>query len=211
MKRLFLFLCIFFFMVNPVISQTRITGANKEIIIKKINTATSSVKSMKCEFVQTKKMKLLKKEMKSQGEMYYVSKNKLRWQYNVPYSYVFILKEGEVVIKSSNNEQRIDVKRNKMFRQISDIVLNSVTGGHLKNTADFSFDIYKNGNVYSARLYPKKKELKKIYEYIEISFNPALSMVNTVTMKEMTGDITIVSLKDVVINKPISEKVFTAD
>lgn len=198
-------------MVNPVISQTRITGANKEIIIKKINTATSSVKSMKCEFVQTKKMKLLKKEMKSQGEMYYVSKNKLRWQYNVPYSYVFILKEGEVVIKSSNNEQRIDVKRNKMFRQISDIVLNSVTGGHLKNTADFSFDIYKNGNVYSARLYPKKKELKKIYEYIEISFNPALSMVNTVTMKEMTGDITIVSLKDVVINKPISEKVFTAD
>lgn len=198
-------------MVNPGISQTKITGANKESVIKKINTATSSVKSMKCEFVQIKKMKLLKKEMKSQGEMYYASKNKLRWQYNVPYSYVFILKEGEVVIKSSNNEQRIDVKRNKMFRQISDIVLNSVTGGHLKNTADFSFDIYKNSNVYSARLYPKKKELKKIYEYIDISFNPALSMVNTVTMKEMTGDITIVSLKDVVINKPISEKLFTAD
>lgn len=204
---------LFFLMLFtiPGVGQTKLTGQNKENIIKKINNGTSVVKTLKCDFVQIKKMKLLKREMKSNGEMYYASNNKLRWQYNVPYKYVFIMNDKEIIIKSSRNKQKIDVQHNKMFQQISDIVLNCITGGHLRNSTEFVLDIYKNNNKYFARLYPKKKDLRKLYEYIDISFDPSLTMVDTVTMKEKTGDVTVVSLMNIIINKPINEKVFSID
>jgi outer membrane lipoprotein-sorting protein len=96
-----------------------------------------------------------------------------------------------------------------MFRQIADIILKSITGGNLKSNNDFNLEIWKNGNTYSARLYPKKKELKQLYNVIEIFFNPQLTMVTSVRMEEKTGDVTIVKLNNVKTGTTISDKVFS--
>ena len=187
------------------IGQTKLNDQKQEQFLHKINVATTSMKTMRCDFVQTKKMKLMRNDMVSKGIMCFSSPNKLRWEYNAPYSYVFVLNGEKVSVKSAKVTQNIDVQQNKMFRQLSKIILNSVTGGHLKSSADFNVEIWKNKDKYTARLLPKKKELKKLYRFIEISFNTALTMVETVRMEEMTGDITIVNLKNVKINQPISE------
>lgn len=99
--------------------QSKIGPQEQQQVIQKFNSASSSLKTMYCDFVQTKKMKLLKNEMQSKGKLYYSSPNKLRWQYNTPYSYLFILNGDNVYIKSGTKKQNIDVKRNKLFRQIS--------------------------------------------------------------------------------------------
>ena len=192
----------------PAWSQTKLTAEQQKQIIEKVNKSAMAASSMQCDFSQTKKMKLLSKEMQSKGVMYFKRPNQLRWQYTAPYDYTFILNGDKVQLKSTKSTKNIDVQGNKMFRQISDIILNSVTGGSLKSSADFSVEVYKSAEGYFARMYPKKKELKQIYQAIEIYFNPSLSLISSVKMIEKTGDVTTVKLTNTKTNIPLDEKLF---
>ena len=154
---------------------------------------------------------MLNKEMQSSGMMYYKSPNKLRWQYTSPYDYTFILNGDKVKIKSSRTNQNINVQDNKMFRQITNIILNSMTGKGLKNSSDFTVEVYKNGSYYFAKLYPKKKELKQIFQVIEIYFNVNLTMVSSVKLEEKTGDVTWVRLYNPKTSVTLNESLFNTN
>lgn len=195
----------------PAMGQTKLSPDQQRRILEKITAATSAMKTMRCDFVQTKKMHLLKDEITLKGTMFYAQPRKLRWQYNSPYSYVFILNGNKVQIKSAKSSQKIDIQHNKMFRQIADIILNSITGGQLKSSADFNVDVRKSGTLYVARLLPKKKELKKLFNSIEVTFNSALTMIQSFKMAEKTGDTTIVSLNNVKTNIQLNESVFSSN
>jgi len=195
----------------PLLGQTKLTAEQQKQIIEKIDQTASAMKGMQCDFVQTKRMKLLSKEMQSKGIMYFKRPNKLRWQYIAPYDYTFILNDDKVQIKSSKSTKNIDVQGNKMFRQITNIILNSVTGGSLKSSSDFNVEVYKKDNTYFAKLFPKKKELKQLYQVIEIYFDSALTMVNSVRMVEKTGDETRVNLINTKLNIAIDDKMFAVN
>lgn len=207
MKRI-LFILLTLVTALGVSGQTKLTAEQQKQIVEKIDKASAVMKSMQCDFTQTKSMKMLKKEMESKGVMYFKAPNKLRWQYTSPYDYTFIMNGDKVSLKSAKSTKNIDVQRNKMFRQISDIILKSITGGGLKSTADFTVEMYKSDKGYYANLYPKKKELKQIYKTIVIYFNPELTMVSSVRMEEKTGDITTVKLQNMKTNTAFNEKVF---
>ena len=191
-----------------VCGQTKLTAEQQKQVVEKVDKAAQAMSEMTCEFTQTKTMKLLSKEMQSKGVMYFKKPNKLRWQYTSPYDYTFIMNGDKVQIKSVKSTQNIDVQGNKIFRQITSIILNSVTGGCLRSSADFNVELYKQGDTHFAKLYPKKKELKQLYQYLEIWFDPALTMVNSVKMVEKTGDVTVVKLLNTKFGVKIDEKQF---
>ena len=188
--------------------QVKVSPHEQQRVLQRFNTSSSSLVSMQCDFVQTKMMKLLKNDMHSKGKMYFVKPDKLRWEYSTPYKYIFILNGNEVEIKSENNTQKVNIQRNKMFRLLSNIILQTITGGHLNNSSDFTVEILKNKDMFLAKLTPKKKELKTIYTSIEIVFNSSLTMVKSVRMEEKTGDITTVELLNVNTNTQISDTLF---
>ncbi len=210
MKRLFFIVLVVVFSLH-VSGQTKLTAEQQKQLVEKIDKAASAMKSMQCDFTQTKSMKLLKKEMKSNGVMYFKQPNKLRWQYTSPYDYTFIMNGDKVRIKSTKSTQDINVQGNKIFRQITNIILNTVTGGGLKSSSDFTVEVYKSDKGYFAKLYPKKKEVKQIYNVIEIYFNSSLTMVSSVRMIEKTGDETLVNLNNLKANVAINEKMFAVD
>lgn len=210
MKRLFFIVLVAVFSLH-VSGQTKLTAEQQKQLVEKIDKAASAMKSMQCDFTQTKSMKLLKKEMKSNGVMYFKQPNKLRWQYTSPYDYTFIMNGDKVRIKSTKSTQDINVQGNKIFRQITNIILNTVTGGGLKSASDFTVEVYKSDKGYFAKLYPKKKEVKQIYNVIEIYFNSSLTMVSSVRMIEKTGDETLVNLNNLKSNVAINEKMFAVD
>ena len=207
-KKLLSCFLVSLFTCLPAWSQTKLTAEQQKQIIEKVNKSASAASSMQCDFQQTKKMKLLSKEMQSKGVMYFKRPNLLRWQYTAPYDYTFILNGDKVQLKSAKSTKNIDVQGNKMFRQISSIILNSVTGGSLKSSADFSVEVCKSAEGYFARMYPKKKEVKQIYQAIEVYFNPQLTLISSVKMIEKTGDVTIVKLTNTKTNIALDEKLF---
>lgn len=188
--------------------QTRVTAEQQKQILERIDKAASEMASMECEFTQTKSMALLSTDMRSNGKMYFHRPSKLRWQYLSPYDYTFILNGEKVQLKSAKSTKNIDVKGNKMFRQITDIILNCITGAGLKSTSDFTLELYKSGSTYFAMMYPKKKELKQIYQVIEVQFNTELTMVSSVKMEEKSGDTTTVKLTNVKTNGSLDSHLF---
>lgn len=195
----------------PMMGQTKLTAEQQKQIVEKIDKASSAMKTMQCDFTQSKRMKMLSKDMQSKGVMYFKRPDKLRWQYTSPYDYTFIMNGDKVQIKSMKSTKNIDVQQNKMFRQITNIILSSITGGTLRTSADFTVELWQQDKSYFVKLYPKKKELKQLYQYLEIWFDPALTKVSTVKMMEKTGDMTIVNLLNTKYGVTINEKMFATD
>ena len=196
-------------LVLPAAGQTKTSAARQQEVLERVDKAARSMKTMQCDFTQTKHMKMLKRDMVSTGVMYFRQPDKLRWQYTSPYDYIFILNGDKVKIKSAKTTKNIDVEGNKMFRRITDIIMGSITGNGLKATTDFTVEVYEGPEGCYARLYPKKKELKQIYKQVNVHFNSALTMVSRVEMEEKTGDTTVIQLTGAKTNTEIDEAQFS--
>ena len=191
-----------------VMGQTKLTSEQEKQVLAKMDQSSNALRSLQCDFVQSKRMKILSKEMQSKGILYFKKPDKIRWQYTSPYDYTFIMNGDKVQIKSAKTTKSIDIQGNKIFRQITTIILNTVTGGGIMNSADFNVELYKSGDIYFAKMQPKKKEVKQVYSSIEVYFNSALTMVDTIKMIEKSGEYTVVKLVTPKINAAINESVF---
>ena len=191
--------------------QTKLTSEQEKQVLAKMDQSSNALRSLQCDFVQSKRMKILSKEMQSKGILYFKKPDKIRWQYTSPYDYTFIMNGDKVQIKSAKTTKSIDIQGNKIFRQITTIILNTVTGGGIMNSADFNVELYKSGDIYFAKMLPKKKEVKQVYSSIEVYFNSALTMVDTIKMIEKSGEYTVVKLVTPKINAAINESVFKAN
>ena len=191
-----------------VMGQTKLTSEQEKQVLAKMDQSSKALRSLQCDFIQSKRMKILSKEMQSKGILYFKKPDKIRWQYTSPYDYTFIMNGDKVQIKSAKTTKSIDIQGNKIFRQISTIILNTITGGGIKNSSDFNVELYKSGDIYFAKMQPKKKEVKQVYSSIEVYFNSALTMVDTIKMIEKSGEYTVVKLVTPKINAAINESVF---
>lgn len=183
-------------------------NANQQII-DKINTAASKLTTMQCDFVQTKHVKLLNDKMISKGKMYYSQPNKLRWEYTSPYTYTFILSGNKVTLKKGGKNSVINVNQNKMFREIVNIMMNSVVGKCLSDRKSFKTTVKDTPSEWVATLTPQSKELKQMFTKIILHFNKQKSVIVKVEMFEKNGDTTSIVLENIVTNKRINESVYS--
>lgn len=176
----------------------------QEQIKQKINQKAAAVKTLQCDFVQTKYMKLLNKKQMSNGKMYYSQPDKLRWEYTSPYKYLFIINGNSVRIKNNNRNDQIDANRNKLFKEIAKIMMDSVVGKCLSDNRSFKTSIADKGNEWVATLLPQRREMKGLFKNIILHFNKSKAMVSTVELIEKNGDKTVIELKNVHLNEAIS-------
>jgi outer membrane lipoprotein carrier protein len=147
----------------------------------------------------------------SKGKMFYKQSSQLRWQYVSPYAYTFIINGNKVMMQSSTKRNVIDVKSSRLFKSITQIMMNSVTGKSLSNSSDFKVRMFTGDGEWMAELTPVKKEMKQMFKVIKLYFNVKRGIVSTVEMVEKSGDNTVIELNNVQINKPVNESYFSVD
>lgn len=188
-----------------------IQGVERETMIQQINKIASSLKTIVCDFEQTKHLSLLNDKMVSTGKMYYKQDNQLRWEYLAPYKYVFILNGKEVLLKSAQGQDKINIQSNRLFQEIVNIMMNSVTGKCLTDESNFKVAMYKDKDDWIARLIPLDKNIKQMFKDIVVYFDPIRSMASKVEIREKSGDMTLIELKNVHSNIAVDEAVFSMD
>lgn len=181
---------------------------NEAKVKQQINAVASKMKTMQCDFVQTKYLKMLNDKMVSRGKMYYQQSNKLRWEYTSPYTYTFVLNGSKVLISKGKRSDVINVNQSKFFKEIARIMMNSVVGKCLTDSKDFKVSLTGASDEYVATLYPQQKQMKQMFQKIILHFNKQKSTVSKVELIEKKGDRTIIELKNVKSNAPINAKVF---
>lgn len=180
-------------------------------IVDKINRATSALASMECEFVQTKSVRMLNEKMLSKGKLYYQRADKLRWEYVSPYSYTFIINGAKVYLRNNGRSDVIDVNRNKVFKEIAAIMMNSIVGKSINDEKTFRTEIQDEAQEWLITLTPHTKEMKQMFERILLHFNKQLSVVDKVEMYEKKGDVTVISLTNIKKNQKTDASLFTLD
>jgi outer membrane lipoprotein carrier protein len=211
MKAKLLTILLLLFCCIGVNAQTPITNeAKKQQVISQINKVAASVKTISCDFTQTKHMKMLNDKMVSYGKMYYKQADKLRWEYTTPYTYTFLLNGSKVkLVNQKKRTDVIDTKSNKLFKEIASIMMSSVTGKSLSDNKVFSVAIADSKTHWIATLTPVKKDMKQMFSKIVLSFNKAESMVSEVNIYEKNNDRTQIQLKNVKVNTTLKDAIFS--
>ena len=204
MKRLLILLFVFVFVQLSLMAQQ-----SEAQIRQAITQAASAMKTMQCDFIQTKHLRMVNDKMTSKGRMYYQQTNRLRWEYTSPYSYTFILNDDKVLLKNKQRNDVIDVNKNKLFREIARIMMNSVVGTSLTDDINFKSTIATNGSEWTASLLPQRKDLKQLFQKIILHFNRTNAMVTQVELIEKNGDKTVIELNNIKTNEKISADMFT--
>lgn len=184
---------------------------NKSVIIEKINMANSQMKSLECSFVQTKHLAIFNDEMVSKGKMYYQQPGELRWEYISPYSYTFILSGNKVLLKNDDRVDVIDVDKNKMFKEIARIMMNSIVGKCISDNSSFDVEIEDSADEFIATLLPLKRDMKQMWTKLLLYFSKENFGVNKVIMYEHSGDYTVITLHDVRQNIPLDDDTFSVE
>lgn len=190
---------------------TATAQVDQEKAIAEISAAAASVKTMQCDFEQTKSLKMLGDKMVSKGVMLCRQPDMLRWEYVSPYTYTFILNSGTVTIVKGERTDVIDVNANKMFSEIARIMMDSVLGKCLTDKKNFKVTVKAEGDDYLATLIPLKKSMKQMFGRIVLHFDRKQAMVTAVELFENNGDSTFIRLYNIKKNKPIDESQFKAN
>ena len=193
-----------FICVLSVSAQT----LNDAQIRQRVNQAAAAIKTLQCDFVQIKHLKMLNEEMLAQGKMYYQQSNKLRWEYTNPYTYTFVLNGDKVLLKNQQRNDVIDVNQNKIFREIARIMMSSVVGNSLLDNKTFKTTITINNSEWIATQIPKRKDMRQIFQRIVLHFNPQCAVVSCVEMIEKNGDKTVINLKNIRTNETLNASIF---
>lgn len=191
----------------PAMAQS----VNQTEVLRKINATASALKTMQCDFVQTKYLKMLNDKLVSKGRMYYQQSDKLRWEYTSPYAYTFVLNGQKVKLTKGQRSDVIDVNQSKVFREIARIMMNTVTGKSLASGKDFRVSITQTQGEWVATLLPQRKEMKQMFQKIVLHFSKSAAMVSTVELIEKKGDRTVIQLKNVQKNKAVNAKLFAVN
>lgn len=153
---------------------------------------TVTIKSLTADFKQTKTMKMLGGSMVSSGKMSYASPDKLRWEYTTPYACTLVMNGQKVMFKRNGRKDVMDTQKNKMFREIGNVMLGSVVVSSNQ----------KQMNM------PLSKQLRAIYKSVMLYFNQHTHLVERIVMIEKNGDKTEIELKNVTVNKNIPSDAF---
>lgn len=199
---------ILLFLYGGTFEHCMAQQVNEAQVKKEIGQAAAALKTLQCDFVQTKHLKLLNDDMVSKGKMYYDQGSKLRWEYVTPYAYTFILNGDKVLLKNRNRNDIIDVNQNKIFKEIARIMMSSVVGDCLSDTRSFKTSIRGTDTEWVATLLPLRKDIKQMFQQITLHFNKQRRIVTKVELLEKNGDKTVIELKNIRTNEAVSASLF---
>jgi outer membrane lipoprotein-sorting protein len=185
-----------------------IDASKSQVFIERIAKSSASMKTLQCSFTQKKTISVLSESVISKGKLLYKKDNKLSWEYSTPYLFVFAMNGDKVYIKNEKSTSLYDTKSNAVFKEISVLLVNSISGIGLIDPKKFDASFYENETYLKMELKTKNKTLKSMMSSISIYFDKSTYLVNVIEMKEPSGDLTTINFNDIVLNQSIGDEKF---
>jgi len=199
--------------VACIISMHCTAGGFREMkdtsrFIRQLNAMTNSLKTIESDFVQEKNMAMLEEKIISKGTFCFKKTGMIRWQYNEPYTYLVIINNNKVLIKDENKINKFDMKSNKVFRKVNELLTDCMQGTVLSKRTEYRVSFYENESFFIVKLLPLSKNMKEFIWNILIYFDKKDFSVSKIDMVEPSGDNTLISFKNKKINQPVADEKF---
>ena len=204
------FICINFVMISAVNAQNYTPVKDVAGFKKLYASKSAAINTLRSDFIQEKSISMLNDKLVSNGSFIFKKNNKLRMEYVKPYPYLFVMNEDQIIIKNDQKKSNVSVNSNKLFKMISQITIDCVTGNIL-NSKDFNVKVSENARVYFLVLKPNQKMLKSLFSEIDLIISKSDFTVDKLDLKETSGDRTTLIFNNKKINTPVSDEVFAVN
>ena len=171
-------------------------GLSEQKIIQKMASAAEKIKTVQCDFTQTKQSKMLKGEQVSEGKMFCQQPDKLRWEYTSPRASTLVLEGNEARLLKGTEQGT----RNKFIASMARMIMNSVAGKNLTDNKTLQVTAKEMPTKYVATLIPLKKDMKRLYSKLVLHFSIKQETVTEIELYEKNGDRTLIELHNIHIN-----------
>lgn len=187
---------------------------NKPITVEQLQSEmlskTADLVSVSCDFEQNKHLQYLDAVVSSSGKLIFDKNNRLRWEYVEPFEYLIVINNGTFSIKTDGRVSEYDIESNKMFSQISELIVSSVNGSIFTDPA-FCVVAHHNSKEYIVFMEPKDEEMKKVLSKIKMHIDKADFSVNKVIMYEKEDDYTEINFLNKKFNADLAAGTFSCD
>ncbi len=177
---------------------------------KEMTQKTADVENVSCDFVQKKHLQFLDEVVTSDGKLFFDKNNRLRWEYVSPYEYLIVINNGKFSIKNDGKVSEFDTNSNKVFTQISDLIVKSVNGT-IFTSPEFNVKAYKDKDEYIIYLEPNIQEMKDVLSRIKLCINEEDFSVNRVFLYEKEDNFTEITFKNKKFNASLPESTFSCN
>jgi outer membrane lipoprotein-sorting protein len=175
---------------------------------QKFSEVTRNTQTIEAIFTQEKSLSVLSEKIITKGKFLFKKENKLRWEYTDPFHYMIILNNGTIFTQDEEKTNKIDIRNNKMFKEINLIIIGCVQGNLFNDEKRFISSYFENSHYYLIKLKPVESTLKEYISEIKISFDKNDLLVTRFEMNEPSGDYTIIDFSGKKLNAEIPDEKF---
>lgn len=187
---------LFLLLVSGLCVQAQYSGykllADANDFKTKFTAASQKTNTIKSDFIQEKELSMLSEKIISKGKFWFKRENAVRMEYTTPFQYLMIINSGKIYIKDSQKENKISAKSNKLFEQINKVMMDCVNGSALSNP-DFKTKVFEANDSYLVELSPVNKNMKNLFQNINLVVGKKDYAVSKIEMHEPSGDNTIIN------------------
>lgn len=165
-------------------------------MIESIVKASSDINSMKCDIAQTRHVPLMNEPQKSSGTMLYIKPSRFCMDYTEPFAWKLKV-DGDNVMMGTES---VDGDAGRLFKGISGLILGCMSGDMLMDKRTFRVSVTDTGSEWTALLIPQRRDMKKMFNRIELGFDPDSRLLKRLTMEEVGGGSTEILISNVRLN-----------
>jgi len=171
-----------------------------------IQSAASTITSVRAEFVQEKHMEILARPVVSKGVFYFQAPNSLRWEYRSPVQSILLMHDGRTkryILKNGAITEDAGAHLQSMQVVLQDIA--QWLNGRFEENPAFSASLEPNRKIV---LRPKEKSLANIIQRIELILSDRPGIIAAVMIYEGEKSYTRFEFKNTVLNQPLRDSIF---
>lgn len=178
-----------------------------DVEIVNLNKNSTSLLSIKSDFVQKKHLSLMDQDLISKGCFLYKRPNKLRWEYTSPIAYRIIINGDIISMKDEEKVNTFDASTNPIFAVINSLMLNMING-KIQEDENFEINYYKDGNSLMVELLPRNESWSNYLKTLKLFIKIEDYAVYKVIIEEDGEDYTQFDFINRKINEEISDEKF---
>lgn len=191
-------------------STAGFSGQNEsiDVVVDKIQKKYEEIEDFHADFTQEATVKALNTVQKSDGEVWFKKPGKMRWNYYEPYKDQIVSDGRTLWFYNEEEKQVIESPLNQVSETESTSTLLSGLG-KIKDLYKTSFTEsgeFEADGSYLIDLRPKEEG--EDYNKVTLAINKNTMMVNTLYLYDPFGNLTKVLLKNVEVDKGVSDSLF---
>ena len=151
---------------------------------------------------------MLTKPSVSEGRLYFMAPNRMRWEYVKPYAFALVV-SGERIVKITDGKSEVlEGNSNRIYQGIINIIMGSASGKKLFDTSVFDVLMYDEGMFWKAEMTPKRRDMKRMFSQLVFYFDKKSQVIDHLEFIEPQGDRTLIRFDEVRLNEPINNNTF---